>query len=190
MTSFDDTTYSHALRILHYLKKTTSSGLLYTSSPKFYLYAYVDADGGTNSVDFKPFSGYIIYSSCGPLTWRTHKQKCVSTSTYEAEYVALSECIHELVSIYNLINELSLTVILPTIVYTDNNSVIASFTNGIVGKRSRHISLHCHYALDIVNQGTVVIRHIKTADQLADIFTKALPSSTFTRHYSSLMSTY
>ena len=51
-------------------------------------------------------SGYvIIYVGC-PIIWESKMQTLVSLSTTEAEYIALSYSLREVISVLNLLNKL------------------------------------------------------------------------------------
>jgi hypothetical protein len=44
---------------------------------------------------------------------------------------------------------------------------------------TKHINLKHHYIREAVEDEKIEIKHVKTGDQLADIFTKALPCDKF-----------
>ena len=46
-------------------------------------------------------------------------------------------------------------------------------------KRVKHLDLKIHFVRQAVEAGTVVLQYIPTNDQLADMFTKALPKQRF-----------
>ena len=63
----------------------------------------------------------------------------------------------------------------------DNKSVIELAKNPIQHRRSKHIDIRYHFIRDHVKQKTVKLKYCSTTEQVADIFTKALPTDTFTR---------
>jgi hypothetical protein len=50
----------------------------------------------------------------------------------------------------------------------------------------KHVEIDLHFVRDRVAMGEVRVLHVPTTSQFADIFTKGLPSSTFTEFHSSL----
>jgi hypothetical protein len=53
-------------------------------------------------------------------------------------------------------------------------------------QRTKHVEIDLHFVRDRVAIGAVRVLHVPTTSQFADIFTKGLPSSTFTAFRSSL----
>ena len=47
-------------------------------------------------------------------------------------------------------------------------------------ERTRHIEMDCHFIRDKIQEGSIVTSHIRSAQQPADVFTKALGEVTFT----------
>jgi hypothetical protein len=56
----------------------------------------------------------------------------------------------------------------------DNLSAIALSRNPVHHDRSKHIDTRYHFLRECVEEGKVEIEHVGTAEQVADIFTKAL----------------
>ena len=63
--------------------------------------------------------------------------------------------------------------------YFDNTSAINISKNPVQHSRTKHIDICHHFIRELVENKTVVIEHVATENQLADIFTKALDSSRF-----------
>jgi hypothetical protein len=56
----------------------------------------------------------------------------------------------------------------------DNQSAISFSKNPILHGRSKHIETRYHFIRECVESGQVVVEHVRTKDQMADILTKAL----------------
>lgn len=64
----------------------------------------------------------------------------------------------------------------PTIIHMDNQGALALVDTGTIEVRARHIGKKFHHCYDEQrNQGSVSFQYIASADNLADIMTKALP---------------
>ena len=68
----------------------------------------------------------------------------------------------------------------PLPVYEDNQ-VAQRMAEEVATKRSKHVDLRYHYVRDLASRSRIKIIYCPTAEQLADIFTKALPRETFCR---------
>ena len=73
-----------------------------------------------------------------------------------------------------------------TLVYFDNVSAVYLSTNPVQQQRTKHVEIDLHFVRDRVAIGDVRVLHVPTTSQFADIFTKGLPSSTFSEFRSSL----
>ena len=60
-------------------------------------------------------------------------------------------------------------------IYCDNQSCIKLTENPVFHDRSKHIGIRYHFIKDYVQKGVVKLEYIPTNEQVADIFTKALP---------------
>ena len=59
-------------------------------------------------------------------------------------------------------------------IMVDNQSAIMLSKTSAHHNRTKHIDTRYHFIRDCVEDGRVVIEHVKTEDQLADILTKSL----------------
>nr|GEW22862.1 retrovirus-related Pol polyprotein from transposon TNT 1-94 [Tanacetum cinerariifolium] len=79
-------------RIFRYLKRTINLGLWYPKDSGFDLNAYSDADHARCHLDRKSTSGSVQFLGDKLVCWLSKKQNCVSLSTAESKYVAVSGC--------------------------------------------------------------------------------------------------
>jgi len=168
-----------ARRVLRYAFHTRNYTLKYSGdgSFKLELNGFADADYGSNLIDRKSTTGYIFVFCGGPISWQSRKQPTVALSTMEAEYMALSDGIHELLSRMYYITELGISLIQPTITFTDNQAAIALADGEGDYRRAKHINIRYHFIRDHLLRGTVEINYIPSEKQPADFLTKALPTS-------------
>ena len=180
-----NTTATHlkaARRALRYAFHTRNFSLKFRSngSVKLEINGFADADYGSNLIDRKSTTGYIFVFCGGPISWQSRKQLTVALSTMEAEYMALSDAIRELLSRMYYITELGLSLIQPTITFTDNQAAIALADGEGDYRRAKHIDIRYHFIRDHLQRGTVEINYIPSEKQPADVLTKALPTSKHT----------
>nr|GEV34081.1 copia protein [Tanacetum cinerariifolium] len=64
-------------------------------------------------------------------------------------------------------------------IYYDSKSAIAISYNPVQHFRTKHIAVRYHFIKEHVEKGTIELYFVKTDNQLADIFTKALPVDRF-----------
>ena len=74
----------------------------------------------------------------------------------------------------NLLWALSVPITTPPIVWCDM-SAIALTLNPLYHGRTKHFEIDFHFVREKVLQKVVTVQHIGSHDQLAGIFTKALP---------------
>lgn len=120
-------------------------------------------------------SGYIVMLNGGPVAWSARKQPLIALSTAEAEYIALTSVVRELLYLQLLINELYEPPTLPIPIYCDNQAAIALASNGKFHSRTKHIDLRYHFVRSHVKAGTFRLLYCPTDDNVADAFTKPLP---------------
>ena len=182
---------SAALRVLRYLISTPDTGLLLDGSSDMTLRAYVDASFGGNADDRRSVGGYVIMLGSSPIAWKSGKQPLVTTSTAEAEYVALSLTTKEVIATARFLqgfDALANTVTWPITIFEDNEPSIkmALSTNGDAAKRTRHIDIRYHFIRQEIAEGRINVEWVSTTDQAADGLTKALNGQQF-EHFKGLI---
>jgi hypothetical protein len=68
-----------------------------------------------------------------------------------------------------------------TVIFGDNQGDIALSKNPQHHARTKHIDIQQHFVREKVAEGLVEIRHVSTADQIADGLRKPLPKHPFNR---------
>jgi len=125
--------------------------------------------------------GYCFSLGGAVFSWLSRKQKTIACSTCDAEYIAVSESCHEAVWLRLFLNELGLLHPGSTLLLCDNNGALSLAYDPSHHTRSKHIDVRFHYIRERTDDGTINIGRIPSADNLADLFTKALPRPAFER---------
>ncbi|KAE9307873.1 hypothetical protein PR003_g20891 [Phytophthora rubi] len=92
ISCYNRTHWEAARRVLKYLKRTSTYGLLLDGNTSDVTYeVYTDASFACQPKERKSVSGYVIQMAGTSVSWCSSKQGSVSLSTAEAELIALSE---------------------------------------------------------------------------------------------------
>ena len=166
-------------RILRYLKGTSNLGLLYREGTPAEIAGYSDADWAGDIGDRKSTSGYVFLIGGAAISWKSSKQSCVSLSTAEAEYVALSAAAQEAVWLQQLASDLLNKSIQETTILEDNQSTICLAKKQQVHGRTKHIDIKYHFIRDLVEAGRIKLMYCASEEMVADMLTKGLPSQQF-----------
>jgi hypothetical protein len=112
------------------------------------------------------------------VTWSLKKQNFITLSTAEAKNVAASSCCAQLLWMQQTLKDYGYTMNHVPLL-CDNESVIKIAYNPCEHSRTKHIDIRQHFLRDHAIKGDIVISHIGTNDQLANIFTKPLDEQRF-----------
>eukprot|EP00957_Ditylum_brightwellii_P156915 11942439-Ditylum_brightwellii.AAC.1 len=132
-------------------------------------------------------TGYIIkYANC-PIIWSSKLQTEITMSTTEAEYVALSQAIREVIPLMQLLNEVKGSIRitneeLPEFkckAFEDNQKCIKLAKCPRMQSRTKHIAMKYHHFKSKVIDGIITMTGIDTNDQQVDLLTKNLDKVNF-----------
>ena len=209
---------SHAIavkRILRYLKGTKDEGMVLHPKNNMKVDCYVDADfAGLWGIEYdqdptcvKSRSGHLIMFMGCPLLWSSKLQTLIALSTMEAEYVALSNAMRDLIGIREILKEIYVHVLCDSklknpsystvsktfglipasVVHEDNQAALKFAQMPKMSPRTKHIAIPYHFFRSKVAELEIKVVAIHTNNQLADQFTKGLPAEKFVRDRKQLM---
>jgi hypothetical protein len=113
----------------------------------------------------------------------------VATSSGEAEYMAASDVLREVMWITQLLEELDYKCERPSIIFIDNQAAKAMAENDVMKDKSKHIDIKYHFIREAVKEKRVEMKWVSTKQQLADILTKGVKEADFTRIRDVIMKT-
>ena len=172
--------------ILRYLRGISDMGLFYSKVMEPQLLGYADAGYLSDPHNARSQIGYIFTYGNTAIFWRSVKQTMVATSSNHSEILAMHEARRECVWLRSMIQHiressgLSYIKNNPTVLYEDNAACIAQIKGGYIkGDRTKDISPKFFYTHELQKDSEIDVHQIRSNDNLVDLFTKALPSTTF-----------
>ena len=108
------------------------------------------------------------------MSWKSNKQLVGALSTAEAEYRVMVKAACELISLKQLLEELKFVKVQQMKLICDNQAALHIASNPVFHERTKHIEIDCHFIREKILSGVIATGHVKSNDQLADIFTKSL----------------
>jgi hypothetical protein len=163
-------------RVLRYVAGTRTHGLYYTrrEEGRARLTGFSDADMAGDVDTRKSTTGIVFFLGGNIITWQSSKQKVVALSSCEAEYIAAATAACQGVWLARLVTDMAGVEPGVPELKVDNQSAIALSKNPVHHDRSKHIDTRFHYIRECIDENRIVLGHVSTEEQLADILTKAL----------------
>ena len=113
------------------------------------------------------------------VTWKSKKQKVVALSSAEAEFRGIAKGIIEVLWIRKLLDELNFQQKEACNLYCDNKVAISISKNPVQHDRTKHVEIDRHFIKEKLENKIINLPFIRSKDQLADIFTKAVSAEAF-----------
>ena len=165
-----------AKHLLRYLKGTMDMKLTYAPDPSQteLFTSYCDADHGGDRDNKRSTSGMIIKMGTGAVSWASRLQTIATLSTTEAEYVSAVSAGQEMVWLRNLLSEFGYQFSGASTLFIDNQSAISVANNPEHHGRMKHLDLRFYWLRDMVELGSIRVKHLRTENMPADLLTKPL----------------
>nr|KYP35737.1 Retrovirus-related Pol polyprotein from transposon TNT 1-94 [Cajanus cajan] len=172
--------YGTGKRILRYLQGTREFGIWYKIMTKLRMIGYTDSDWAGSIDDMKSTLGYAFSLGSGFFSWVSKKQATIAQSTVEAEYIAAAETTSQAIWLRRILEEMSEQQDGLTVICCDNRSTITMEKNPVHHQRTKHIAIKYHFIREAAKTTKQIqLEYCSTEDQVANIFTKALPRAKF-----------
>ncbi|GJY02098.1 hypothetical protein Tco_0360250 [Tanacetum coccineum] len=169
--------WSGVKQIFRYLKGTYM-GLYYTNPSERNLVGFADAGYMSDPHTGWSQPGYAFTSSI--------KQTISATSSNHAKILAIHEASQECVWLRSVIQHIRESCGIfagqeaPTFVHEDNVTYIAQLKDGYIkGDKTEHIVPKFFFTHDLQKSGDIIVQKVRSSDNQADLFTKALSTTTF-----------
>lgn len=180
-----------------YLKGTIEKGLIFQPTTTLSIECFVDADFAGlwphedkhDETCVKSRTGFVICLSNCPVIWSSKLQGSIATSTMEAEYIALSSAMRDVLPFQSLVKAIASIVgydqiestTFKTTIWEDNVGALtlANLEPGRVTPCSKFYAVKLHWFCSKLKPNDITIEQIDTLHQKADIFTKSLRREKF-----------
>ncbi|GJX79206.1 ribonuclease H-like domain-containing protein [Tanacetum coccineum] len=163
-----------AFKVLRYLKIAHGKGLSFVKGNDLELNVFVDFDWAKCKATTKSVTGYSVFLGKSLISWKSKKQSMLAKSSIEAEYRAMNTVTCEVIWIQKILSKLNIKLSLPILIYCDNSSVIQIAANLVFHEKTKHFEIKLFFLREKVSTGVVKTVKIKSADNLADVFTNGL----------------
>ena len=138
--------------------------------------AFSDANWNTLLGNSLSTIGYIFTLGSGAICWKSKKQTIIANSTMEVELIALASANEEANWLRDLLYEIPLweEPIPPILIHCDSIAAIGRVKNHYYKGKSRPIRRKHSIVRSYLSSGIIAVDYIKSNENLADPFTKAL----------------
>jgi hypothetical protein len=167
------------MNVLKYLAGTKTMGLVWENGKRG-LVGYVDSDYAGDLDGRKSISGYNFLCWGTAVSWGSKLQPLVALSTVEAEFIAMCTGVQEALWLKKLVKD-TRGNLGAAVIFTDNTGALANVKGIPISARTKHIAVRYHRVRDEVENGAINPQYVQTAENAADLFTKAFSKSTFVK---------
>ena len=177
-------------RVMKYVVSTPERGLVlkpnakWDGSPEFEfeILGQSDSDFVKDQATRKSVSGYVIYLNGAVATVKSKMQKSVTLSVTEAELVAATSCVQDMIFIMRVLELIGLKVKKSMILQVDNKGAKDLANNWSVGDQTQHIDTRNYFLRELKEKGIVKKEWLFGKTNSSDLFTKNLDGPTFKHH--------
>ena len=122
-------------------------------------------------------SGWVVHWQGAAIHWGSRKQSCIALSTCEAEIIALSEGAKDMVYFRKFVSGVGEAEPGPSALGTDSQSARDVSYNPQHHDRMKHVQRRHFYVRDMVESFELEVPFVRTADNIADMFTKPMKNA-------------
>ena len=176
----DEDDWNKLCRLVRYIRGSRTLGIRLAGNGQLSITAYIDASYGVHH-DMKSHTGAVITLGRGPVYSKSTVQRLNTTSSAEAELVALADSAGQVLWTREFLQHQGYDVG-PAVIKEDNQSAIQLVNNGKSNSsRTRHIAIRYYFIADRIKSGEIVVEYLQTSDMVADILTKPMVGAQFLR---------
>ncbi|RMZ74711.1 hypothetical protein DV736_g6719, partial [Chaetothyriales sp. CBS 134916] len=157
---------AEANRMITYLYKTRYQAIEYSAVTMDNLEAASDASFADDSMTRRSSQGYLIKLFNGPIAWQASRQKTVTTSTTEAELLALSYTGREIQFLARIFKAIRLDIDEDLSIDCDNQQTVRIVTQQAptISTKLRHVDIHQFWLRQQVTSGKYQVKWVPTGE--------------------------
>jgi hypothetical protein len=176
------TVWRAVLRWATYLADTPDLKLTYHTPPATADWEMFADSSLFNNGNGSSFGGYVArFPGSGLFAWKSFVPRKLTLSSGGAETTMAAYAVHYAIGLRMLAREIGRGPSGATVVYTDNLATLQGTAMENVPVSQRYLAARRAVVRQAQEAGLVDIRFVGTADNLADMFTKPLPTDKFIR---------
>ena len=185
--------YDFLLHIIGYIIGNASTGITFggalrvpmglTAMPPHFMesfgtYAYSDSSWNKKP---KPHGGHVVFRCNGPWMWKAGALKVIADSTMEAEMAVASRCTKDLIWARQMSNLIKCLMVGPAHILCDNKAMTEAVNKDGSSQRTRYFERATVFIKYAIMKNLVATILISTEQMVADLFTKPLDETKFTK---------
>jgi hypothetical protein len=174
-----------AVKLLCYIRDSPKRCLWFTCVPIKPVIT-TDASHGTHG-DGTGHGCMMVSLGSSPIFYNSTKIKMIVLSSTEAEHYVLCNAAKIAKWLISVLGEIGYKTIKPVKMYQDNTSAIWMTYNEGSFARTAHLLIRRNYVKEAVTEGNVIVEHIATEMNTADMGTKPLTGDHINRFLTKLM---
>ena len=191
--------HEHALkRLLQYICSTVNLEIMYRLSGSQDLIGYSDSDYASDKQNWKSVLDHVYMLEGESISWVSQKQKSVTTSITETEYMTMSMCTKTEVWLTQILRNMRLDKYLDSNSYCasiqenethkqssslqlkrDNQAVLTLIKDVHVHERSKHIDITYHHIQNPHQRNQIEVNFVSSQNMIADDLIKSLSRQNF-----------
>jgi hypothetical protein len=179
-----------AMKCLQYVKEFQDDHSLVLGGTDLIKQSGYSDSSYTPAGDSKYQYGFALYlgSESGAYTAESKRSTTVSHSSAQSEVKSMNETCKRISADRDLLAELGEAQLLPTSLYTDSQAGVDLISNVFqMYPKCRHFNRDICYVRECVQNGSVLLFHVRTDMNPADILTKVLAEEKHTRFTTMLL---
>jgi hypothetical protein len=118
----------------------------------------------------------LLFCNVAPIIWFSKRQNSVEASTFGSEFMAMKNAVEMIEALRCKLRMFGVPVDGPTNVFCDNGADVLNAARPESTLCKKHHSIAYHRVREAVAAETVRVSKEHTSTNLADLFTKTLPS--------------